>query len=33
MWQNDVDRDLVRQEHPSIVVLEIVGRRFQTLVP
>jgi len=33
MWQNDVDRDLVSQEHPSIVILEIVGRRLQTYVP
>jgi hypothetical protein len=33
MWQNDVDRDLVSQEHPSIVILEIVGRRLQTYLP
>ena len=33
MWQNDVDRDLVLRERPTLVILEIVGRRLQTYVP
>ena len=33
LWQNDVDRDLVLRERPTLVILEIVGRRLQTYVP
>ena len=33
MWQNDFDRELVSQEKPDVVILEIVGRRLQTYTP
>ncbi|HVZ24303.1 MAG TPA: hypothetical protein VG871_24690 [Vicinamibacterales bacterium] len=33
LWQNNVDDSIVVQEKPALVIHEIVGRRFQTLVP
>jgi hypothetical protein len=32
-WQNDFDPDLVRREHPDIVIQEMVGRHFINFVP
>jgi alginate O-acetyltransferase complex protein AlgJ len=32
-WQNDFDPDLVRREHPDVVIQEMVGRHLYTFVP
>jgi hypothetical protein len=32
-WQNDLDPDDVLQEHPAVVIHEIVGRHLTSLVP
>jgi len=32
-WQNDFDPDLVRREHPDVVIQEMVGRHFINFVP
>ena len=32
-WQNDFDPDLVRREHPDVVIQELVGRHFINFVP
>jgi hypothetical protein len=32
-WQNNFDPDLVRQEHPDVVIQEMVGRHLMTFVP
>ncbi|HEY7789412.1 MAG TPA: hypothetical protein VIC33_02755 [Vicinamibacterales bacterium] len=33
LWQNDFDPDVVEQEHPQIVIQELVGRRLTTYLP
>jgi hypothetical protein len=33
LWQNDFDADVVRQEHPDVVIQEIVGRHLYSFVP
>ncbi len=33
MWQNDFDSDLVTQEHPDVVIQEIVGRHLYAFIP
>ncbi len=32
-WQSDFDVDLVQQEHPDVVIQEVVGRHLYTFVP
>jgi hypothetical protein len=32
-WQNDFDPDLVRREHPDVVIQEMVGRHLYTFIP
>lgn len=32
-WQNDFDPDLVRREHPDVVIQEMVGRHLYNFVP
>ena len=33
LWQNDFDADVVRQEHPDVVIQEIVGRHLYVYSP
>lgn len=33
LWQNDFDPDVVRQEQPTVVIQELVGRRLTTYLP
>jgi hypothetical protein len=33
LWQNDFDADVVAQEHPDIVIQEIVGRHLYGFIP
>jgi alginate O-acetyltransferase complex protein AlgJ len=33
LWQNNVDPGVIAEEHPSVVIQEMVGRRFSTLTP
>jgi hypothetical protein len=33
LWQNDFDPDLVTQEHPDVVIQEIVGRHLYGFIP
>jgi hypothetical protein len=33
LWQNDVDAQVVEQEHPDIVIQEIVGRHLHNFIP
>jgi hypothetical protein len=33
VWQNDFDADLVRTEHPDVVIQEIVGRHLYNFIP
>jgi len=33
LWQNDFDADDVLQEHPDVVIQEIVGRHLYTFIP
>jgi hypothetical protein len=33
LWQNNVDPGVILEEHPQIVIQEIVGRRLSTLTP
>jgi hypothetical protein len=33
VWQNDFDANLVEQEHPDVVIQEIVGRHLYNFIP
>ena len=33
LWQNDFDADVIRHEHPDIVIQEIVGRHLYSFIP
>jgi alginate O-acetyltransferase complex protein AlgJ len=33
LWQNDFDADAILQEHPGVVIQEIVGRHLYNFVP
>jgi hypothetical protein len=33
LWQNDFDADVVSQEHPDVVIQEIVGRHLYGFIP
>ena len=33
LWQNDFDAQIVEQEHPDIVIQEIVGRHLYSFIP
>ena len=33
LWQNDFDADVVAQEHPDVVIQEIVGRHLYGFIP
>ena len=33
VWQNDFDSNLIRAEHPDVVIQEIVGRHLYSFVP
>jgi alginate O-acetyltransferase complex protein AlgJ len=33
LWQNDFDADVVRREHPDVVIQEIVGRHLYSFIP
>jgi alginate O-acetyltransferase complex protein AlgJ len=33
LWQNDFDAQAVEQEHPDIVIQEIVGRHLHNFIP
>jgi alginate O-acetyltransferase complex protein AlgJ len=33
LWQNDFDATVVRQEHPDVVIQEIVGRHLYNFIP
>jgi alginate O-acetyltransferase complex protein AlgJ len=33
MWQNDFDANLVEQEHPDVVIQQIVGRHLYNFIP
>ncbi len=33
LWQNDFDPDVVRREHPDVVIQEIVGRHLYGFIP
>ena len=33
LWQNDFDADIVLQEHPDVVIQEIVGRHLYEFIP
>ena len=32
-WQNDFDPELIRREHPDVVIQEMVGRHLVNFVP
>jgi len=33
VWQNDFDANLVTEEHPDVVIQEIVGRHLYNFIP
>jgi alginate O-acetyltransferase complex protein AlgJ len=33
LWQNDFDAEVIQQEHPDIVIQEIVGRHLYSFIP
>jgi hypothetical protein len=33
LWQNDFDADVVKREHPDVVIQEIVGRHLYSFIP
>ena len=33
LWQNDFDAEVVLQEHPDVVIQEIVGRHLYNFIP
>ena len=33
LWQNDFDADVIQEEHPDVVIQEIVGRHIYTFIP
>ena len=33
LWQNDFDANIVSQEHPDVVIQEIVGRHLYNFIP
>ena len=33
LWQNDFDADVVKREHPDVVIQEIVGRHLYNFIP